>query len=487
MRKFFGRKAPPGSLSPTLPEVGLSGATFTAASVLAIALLVSVLGSFVTYAHARAAYARQMTLAQGEQQVEGLLRSQLDQETGLRGYLASGQRLFLQPYYTSGPQFDQQLNTLQRSMQDAGMTETLPIIFDVRRNHDIWQRDVGQPLITRPTAPDALDRLHKGKSLVDQMRLDLAQLTAVLNTESQQAADAVRKLLLRSATLTAALMLLFGTSAIVADVIRTRTQVALERERIVGDTLQRAFLSGWDVLPHLRVGTAYVSAARHAAVGGDLFDVHRIDQQRCLLVVADVSGKGLEAAVETAFVKYSLRALAQDHADPAVILKKFNSAFLRSTKDDGSFISLFAAVLDKSDNTILYSSAGHAPAYLRRGSEVLQIPVTGPVIGLRDEDSFPSAREQLFPDDTLVLATDGLTEARDTAGIMLDDEGAMRVVREAPSEPQALADYVVAAVSRLSGGRIADDLALLVIQLTGDPHIQPPPTAQAGVTTVSAA
>src|SRR5579872_6387705 len=49
-----------------------------------------------------------------------------------------------------------------------------------------------------------------------------------------------------------------------------------------------AFLSGWDVLPHLRIGTAYVSAARHAAVGGDLFDVHRIDDRRSLFVVAEL-------------------------------------------------------------------------------------------------------------------------------------------------------------------------------------------------------
>ncbi|HLW37893.1 MAG TPA: PP2C family protein-serine/threonine phosphatase, partial [Candidatus Eremiobacteraceae bacterium] len=239
-------------------------------------------------------------------------------------------------------------------------------------------------------------------------------------------------------------------------------------------------------LPYLRVGTAYVSAARHAAVGGDLFDVHRIDDQRCLLVVADVSGKGLEAAVETAFVKYTLRALADDYTDPGTILRKFNSAFFRSTKDDGSFISLLAGVLDKSTSKLVYASAGHAPAYLRRADQVVQLRVTGPVVGLRESDEFATAEEQLFADDLLVLATDGLTEARDTAGIMLDDEGAMRIVREAPADPQALADHVVAAVSRLSGGRIADDLALLVIQIVGHPQAPPPPAAQTANSTASA-
>jgi serine phosphatase RsbU (regulator of sigma subunit) len=82
-----------------------------------------------------------------------------------------------------------------------------------------------------------------------------------------------------------------------------------------------------------------------------------------------------------------------------------------------------------------------------------------------------------------VLATDGFTEARDTAGIMIDDVGAMRIIREAPSQPQRLADYIVAAVTRASGGRIADDLALLVIELVPPPEIVVTP-AYVGQTTV---
>jgi phosphoserine phosphatase RsbU/P len=234
---------------------------------------------------------------------------------------------------------------------------------------------------------------------------------------------------------------------------------------VVGDTLQRAFLSGWDVVPAMRVGTAYVSAARHAAVGGDLFDVHRIDDRRCLVVVADVSGKGLDAAVDTAFVKFSLRALVEEYHDPSALLRRFNASFIKSVRDETSFVSLFAGVLDVQSLTLRYASAGHSPVYLRRGSTVRQLPVTGPLIGLRREDDFPALEEQLAPHDTLVLATDGFTEARDTAGMMIDDAGAMRIIRDAPQHPQKLADYIVAAVTRASGGRIADDLALLVIEL----------------------
>jgi sigma-B regulation protein RsbU (phosphoserine phosphatase) len=227
----------------------------------------------------------------------------------------------------------------------------------------------------------------------------------------------------------------------------------------------------------LRVGTAYVSASRHVAVGGDLFDVHRVDDHRCLLVVADVSGKGLDAAVDTARVKYSLRSLVEENDDPSTILTKFNHAFIKSTRDETSFVSLFAGILDSTNGRLRYASAGHSPVYLRRGSAVRQLPVTGPLVGLRSEDVFPSVDELLVQHDILVLATDGFTEARDTAGVMIDDAGAMRIIRDAPAEPQRLADFIVAAVTRASGGRIADDLALLVVELAsveapGKPQIQ---------------
>jgi serine phosphatase RsbU (regulator of sigma subunit) len=181
----------------------------------------------------------------------------------------------------------------------------------------------------------------------------------------------------------------------------------LDRERTVADTLQRAFLSGWDVVPLLRVGTAYLSSTRELAVGGDLFDIHAIDEHRSLLLVADVSGKGINAAVETAQVKYSIRTLVEDYTDPAAVLAKFNHIFRHSQRDPASFVSAFVGILDARDWTLRYASAGHAPAYVRRTDLVEQLPVTGPVLG-------------------------------------------------------------VTKVTRFAGGRINDDLALLIIRIEGD-------------------
>ena len=472
MRRFFGRAFDAQNAA---TNTSFSGTAYTAAAVLVLALLVSIAGSVVTYVRVTHAYTRQNSLSLAQGQLDACMRSELEQETSLRGFLVSGQKVFLDSYFVAHPAFVQHTQELRSDLAQASLSDGVVIADDMQGAHETWERTVAEPLIAKPNAPDQRERLQAAKVLAQQIRRDQDRLSVMLDDDSAAAQSAVKTLLLRAALLTAALMLLFGLSAIVADIVRSRTQAALDRERIVGDTLQRAFLSGWDVVPYLQVGTAYVSAARNVAVGGDLFDVHRIDDRRCLIVVADVSGKGLDAAVDTAFVKFSLRALAEEHDDPSLLLRKFNASFIKSTRDETSFVSLFAGVLDCVALTLRYASAGHSPVYLRRADDVRQLPVTGPLIGLRLEDDFPTVEEPLLLHDTLVLATDGLTEARDTAGIMIDDTGAMRIIREAPRQPQKLADYIVAAVTRVAGGRINDDLALLVIELapSEEPLITP--------------
>jgi serine phosphatase RsbU (regulator of sigma subunit) len=439
--------------------------TYTAGAVLAIALLVSIAGSAYTYSEVHSAFTRHSAVDEAQSKLATLFRTQLEEEVGLREFLTTGQRTYLLPYTSAEPQFDRTWDQLQAASAHGGIQSDDLLLTDLRHSHDRWDSEVAAPVIAHPTAPESTARLQLGKALMDRMRDDFAQLLKIYAAESQAASQQVQSLLLRAAISTAALILLFGLAAIVADLYRSRIQLALERERIVADTLQRAFLSGWDAVPYLRVGTAYVSSTREAAIGGDLFDIHRIDDNRSLVLVADVSGKGLEAAVETAQVKYSIRTLVEDHSDPAVILTKFNLAFLHSLKDPSSFVSVFAGVLDDRDWTLRYASAGHAPAFVRRGTDVEQLPVTGPLIGLAEDSAFSSVTVALHPGDTIVLATDGLTEARDSAGVPVDDEGVMRWIRDGDRDAEGLAAQLVRQVARFAGGRINDDLALIILQL----------------------
>ena len=438
--------------------------TFTAGAVLAIALIVSIAGSLYADFQVRNAFEHHYSVDQLQSELDGLYQSLLDQETGLRGFLSSsGQTVYLQPYEEAEQSFDAQLLQLRNDSKAHGLMAADPILLDLSAEHAQWIAYVAQPLIAHPDLPDSMERQSMGKLLYDQMRLDVAKVTAIYGQDARAAAANVQSLLIRAAASTAVLILLFGIAAIVADSYRSRTQAELERERVVADTLQRAFLSGWDSVPHLRIGTAYVSSTSEAAIGGDLFDIHRIDAHRSLVLVADVSGKGIEAAVETAQVKYTIRALIDDYDDPGALLAKFNGIFLRSLRDLSSFVSIFAGIFDDRDWTLRYASAGHAPTFLRRGDDVEQLPVTGPLAGITDDAAFSSLSVALRPGDLLVLSTDGLTEARDSSGVAVDDDGVMRWVKSGAREPQALAQQLIDQATQFAGGRINDDLALLIV------------------------
>lgn len=451
---------------------GRTGETHTAGAVLAIALAVSILGSVVTYFEVHAAFQQHNAVDQAQSRLAALFRAQLEEDTRLRGYLESRQQLYLAPY-SEEPDFDKTWLELRTASAQAGLQSGDVVLTDLRHNHDLWEKEVQLPLISAPNAANAVDKMKVGKALEDGMRRDFDRLLDLYNAQAKLASEAIQTLLLRAAFSTASLILLFGFAAIVADLYRTRTQVALDRERAVADTLQRAFLSGWDSVPYLRVGTAYVSSTAEAAVGGDLFDIHRIDEHRSLVLVADVSGKGLDAAVETAQVKYSVRTLVEDYTDPAIVLAKFNRTFIHSLRDPTSFVTVFVGILDDRDWTLRYASAGHAPAYVRRSNGVEQLPVTGPVVGVSQDVLFSSVSVAIAPGDTIVLATDGLTEARDSAGVLVDDDGVIRWIRDGETDPERLAAQLISRVTRFAGGRINDDLALLIIRV--EPVSRPGP------------
>ncbi|HEY7981025.1 MAG TPA: SpoIIE family protein phosphatase [Candidatus Eremiobacteraceae bacterium] len=444
---------------------GRSGGSFTAVAVLAFALIVSIAGSFITYNELRMAFQLHNAIDTTTEDLITLYRLQIDEETGIRGYMATGLPVYLQPYIDAKPKFTPIFQDLAKFNQEQGFKNEPPLLDQLRATHDEWETKVAPVLIAHPTAPEAVGLLSRGKVALDRMRDDFAQLTELYKSEAKASEAQAQSLLRQSAFFTSALILLFGGLAIIADIVRSRTQAALERERVVADTLQQAFLSGWDSLPYVRIGTAYVSATRDAAVGGDLFDVYRLDEHRSSVLVADVSGKGLNAAVETARVKYSVRSFAEENGDPAVVLSKFNRAFARSAVDPESFVTVFLGILDDRDMSLSFASAGHGQSFLRRGDQVRRLDVTGPVIGLTASSEFGVERVMLQSHDMLVLATDGLTEARDSDGVLLGEEGAVRWIRDGSRDPDRFAKDLVDRVTRFAGGRIADDFALLVIKV----------------------
>ncbi len=436
---------------------------------LLVAIVLVAIGISVRiYTQLGSAVSVENSLIEAQRQLDKITQDQIDLQNGLRGYVATGDREFLEPFRSSTDGFSDTLAAFAQTSTVLGIRDMGAPIKEMHDLHERWLTEVARPLLNDRGTANAKTREIMGKIYVDELRGDAEREQDLLADRLEDTQAELKHRIDEGLFGGIASVVVFGFVSIAFVTARVQMQGVIDRERAIVETLGGAFRTDVEVLPGARVGTAYLSADRDAAVGGDLFDVRKIDLRRGLVLIADVSGKGIEAAVNTAFVKYSIRALARRTNDPAAILGEFNRMFLETVADPNLFVVGFVGVFDGAASTLTYASAGHAGAYLRRDGTVTQLEVTGPIVGLDPSFGYERRVLALERDDVLLLATDGLTEARDGAGDLLGDEGAMNLLGALETrDPQRCADAIVESVRRRSGGTLRDDLALLVIAVDG--------------------
>jgi phosphoserine phosphatase RsbU/P len=435
---------------------------------LLLALAFAVLGAFQTRGSMARTFALQSQIQAGQTELEELSRLQVDEENSLRGYALTHDPFYVDQYTAAAGEFDLRESHLRRTFSSQGLTEAERPVDEYASLQRQWRDAVAKQVLANPSRRLAeVDKRNKFFSdqeagVVREIRAELAEQNDVLGRGTQAELD-------RSAYVRAFWLLLFGLLAILFNAFRSRLYRELEEERTTTEILQRAFRSEALPIPHCEVGGAYVSATSHLAVGGDVYDVYRLSSNLALLLIADVSGKGVDAAVLTAFIKFTIRAIALRRRDPAAILSEFNTSFSQAVENPYLFVSMWLGILDTETFVLRYASAGHDSAFLRRSGNVMQLPVTGPILGVMEEP-YETRQTNLEPGDQLVLATDGLTEARTRSGQQLLDAGAMELIAKGSERAQALADELVASVRALSRNRLRDDLAILVVRaLQGPP------------------
>jgi sigma-B regulation protein RsbU (phosphoserine phosphatase) len=223
-------------------------------------------------------------------------------------------------------------------------------------------------------------------------------------------------------------------------------------------------------LPGVSVGSVVLSEVL-GIDGGDIVDVFELDSRFALLLVADVSGRGAQAAAQTAFIRYTIRTLAlESEFDPAVVLAKFNAMYFRTVKDDEAFVVLILGIVDSQTGDLRYASAGHEPAFIRRRSGRLTLlEPTGPIIGAAPFSAYGSDVVRLDPGDVVVWTTDGMTESRDRQRRLLGTDGLAAWIGAAPHDVDAVAECLVAALAQRSGNTKHDDVAILVLAYDAEP------------------
>lgn len=437
-------------------------------------LLVAVAGPIYGLRQLDAASTEQVELGQGREHLEALLRAQLSEETELRGYVATRDRYFLDED-TPHANFEESADALAADVRRAGLADALPLVERIRSTHRRWQLEVQRPLLADPQRSNALAVQTLGKVTVDTLR----SLTANLRERLSAAGDDVERRLRRSINTTVAAstgaITLFALVALALAFGRAGALTRLAREQSLVTKLQQTLRVGGTQLARTKIGYSYTSATREALVGGDLLDSWRTADARGWFLIADASGKGVEAARHSAFVQYAVRALAMEENDPSLVLERFNRLFLETFDDPGIFVVLFLGVFDARREELHYASAGHSTAFVRRPAGLEQLAPTGSIIGLDRGEHYETRTVPLRTGDLVVLATDGLTESRDADGAFLGDDGAARIIATGSLDPQTLCDALVAEVERRSNGAIGDDLAILAMRVTAvdDQLIQP--------------
>jgi sigma-B regulation protein RsbU (phosphoserine phosphatase) len=215
-------------------------------------------------------------------------------------------------------------------------------------------------------------------------------------------------------------------------------------------------------LPSVQVAGAWQPAK---AVGGDYFDVLRLDQNRLAICIGDVAGKGITAALLMANLQASFRAFATPDASPASVCSKLNT-FLCSNVAAGKFVTFFSAVLDAEKRTLTYENAGHCPGLLLRINGAVESLVGGgAVLGVLPDWTYKDFSVGLNPGDRLLLFTDGITEAENT---QLEEFGESRLLEAARAPHESALDIqrkIMQHVSSFCAGNFRDDATLIVVAI----------------------
>ena len=254
-----------------------------------------------------------------------------------------------------------------------------------------------------------------------------------------------------------------------------------ETEHEIAKTLQRSLLPRrLPEVPGLDVATRYRPLMGGSEVGGDFFDLFRAGPD-LVAVIGDVCGKGVEAASLTALARHSLRILAGSGRTPAAALAGLNDAIIAERGLQSLFLTAALTTLREQGDgwAVTVSCAGHPlPVVLGADGSVRTVGAPGPLLGPFADVALTDAHDRLRPGESLVLYTDGVTEARRRRDMFGDARLAAVLTGAAGGDAEAIARAVEEAAVRYHDGPLSDDLALVVVRV--------PAPADAGTGTVAA-
>ncbi|MGA8986680.1 PP2C family protein-serine/threonine phosphatase [Aeromicrobium sp.] len=247
---------------------------------------------------------------------------------------------------------------------------------------------------------------------------------------------------------------------------KERSEASEAHARLLARTLQETLIPpSSPQITGLELQTAYRPAGDGEEVGGDFYEVFQRRPGEWVVVLGDVCGKGVEAAVVTALVRYSLRAAVVEHESPAEAMHLLNRIVLEHDTDRFCTVVLMYLRQVGSGWAADLCIAGHpAPVLVRPGEAPYSGQTTSSLVGVLDDPVFVDSHLELAPGDLLLLYTDGVTEGRRDADFF-GDQRMLESIDAHRGSTEGVVGGLLADVLEFQQGRTSDDMAVVSIKV----------------------
>ena len=247
-------------------------------------------------------------------------------------------------------------------------------------------------------------------------------------------------------------------------------------DRHIAQALQAGMRSSIDSIPGITADALYSSATRQAEVGGDFYTLIQLPDHQAVMILGDVSGKGVEAASMSAFVKTALSAYAWESMSPVHMVRSLNGMMMNFSRIE-TFATMFVARIDLAHRHATYCSAGHPPTMLVRraalGSgedaqttrEVELLSVQSGVVGAFEGMAYEQGTFRFDAGDVLFMYTDGAIEARNPAGDFFGERRLRDILLSGvEAGVDGLCQRVLDELDAFTASSLEDDVALVALR-----------------------
>ena len=415
------------------------------------------------------------------------LKLQLDEEVGIRGLAATGDRTLLQPFAAAKAPLEHDFSELRVALAGLDLPEARAALDRAATENHTWLRQVAEPTLLHPHRGAASVQRY-GKKLVDAFRADIARVDALLTERATQLSQRLTSAIDRITVLVVGVVIALSVAALAYTVQQVRAarrvaegerladqeraqratlQAAYDAEKRIADSLQTAFSQRpLPALEALRFSASYVPATEETKLGGDWYDVIALPGNKVLFTIGDVTGHGIDAAVTMNRARQSFVTGALFDLEPSSVLERVNNEM--AARED-RLVTAIAGVADAGTFEFVYAIAGHPPPVLLEPGRRPRFLDCGSLpLGGFPNTKYAGKRVQSVPGATLVLYTDGAVEH--SRNVVEGEELLLSAVATSADHPEVdPATWIHQAI--FQGRAVGDDVAILTVGFSADPAV----------------